>query len=115
MSGGTDLPPRRGPAAVRNIALTNKLAACEVVTAQHPVLLEREDCKLAAWYRSFYAPRTGGAHDSHHRTAGVAGCTRRYGNVVAARGARAADGDAGDRFSRRPVSSALRPLYCCGS
>jgi len=60
MSGGTDLPARRGPAAVRNIALTNKLAACEGVTAQHPVLLEREDCKLVAWYRSLYAPRTGG-------------------------------------------------------
>src|SRR5262245_8247481 len=23
-----------------------------------------------------YAPRTGGAYDSHHRTAGVAGCAR---------------------------------------
>jgi hypothetical protein len=37
-----------------------------------------------------YAPRTGGAHDSHHRTAGIAGRTRRRGNRVAARGARAA-------------------------
>jgi len=26
-----------------------------------------------AWYRCIYAPRTGGAHDSHHRTAGIAG------------------------------------------
>src|SRR5262249_60861427 len=25
----------------------------------------------------FTHPRTGGAHDSHHRTAGIAGCTRR--------------------------------------
>ena len=29
------------------------------------------------WYPSLYAPRTGGAYDSHHRTAGIAGCTRR--------------------------------------
>ena len=27
-----------------------------------------------AWYPSVYAPRTGGAYDSHHRTAGIAGC-----------------------------------------
>jgi hypothetical protein len=26
-----------------------------------------------AWYRSLYAPRAGGAYDSHHRTAGIAG------------------------------------------
>src|SRR5262245_14573913 len=36
--------------------------------------LHREDCTLVAWYRSLYAPRTGGAYDSHHRTAGIAGC-----------------------------------------
>ena len=57
---------------------------------QHPALLEREDCTLVAWYRSLYAPRTGGAYDSHHRTTGVAGCTRRRGGRVAARCARAA-------------------------
>src|SRR6516165_3017263 len=38
----------------------------------------------------FYAPRTGGAYGSHHRTAGIAGRTRRRGCRVAARGARAA-------------------------
>jgi len=43
-----------------------------------------------AWYRSLHAPRTGGAYDSHHRTAGVAGCTRRCSGRFAARGARAA-------------------------
>jgi putative ABC transport system substrate-binding protein len=37
-----------------------------------------------AWYRCFYAPRTGGAYDSHHRTAGVAGGPRRRGGRVAA-------------------------------
>jgi hypothetical protein len=30
-----------------------------------------------------YAPRTGGAHDGHHRTAGIAGRTRRRGGRVA--------------------------------
>src|SRR5262245_65544293 len=39
--------------------------------------LHREDCTLVAWYRFLYAPRTGGAYDSHHRTAGIAGRTRR--------------------------------------
>src|SRR5262245_37803869 len=44
---------------------------------------------LVAWYRSPYAPRTGGAYDSHHRTAGISGCTRRRSGGLAARGARA--------------------------
>src|SRR5262249_24702738 len=43
-------------------------------------LLECEDCTLVACYRSLYAPRAGGADDSHHRTAGVAGRTRRRGS-----------------------------------
>src|SRR5215813_7179524 len=47
------------------------------------------DSTLVAWYSCLYAPRTGGAYDSHHRTAGTAGRARRRG-VVAARGARAA-------------------------
>src|SRR5262245_45455159 len=29
-------------------------------SSQHSALLEREDCTLVAWYRSLYAPRTGG-------------------------------------------------------
>src|SRR5262249_32272503 len=48
------------------------------------------DSTLVAWYRCLDAPRTGGAYDSHHRTAGIAGRTRRRGGRVAARGARAA-------------------------
>jgi hypothetical protein len=59
------------------------------------------DSTLAAWYRSPYAPRTGGAYDSHHRTAGIAGRTRRGGSGVAARGARAAAGAAGYRMAAR--------------
>jgi hypothetical protein len=55
-----------------------------------PALLWREDYALVAWYRSLYAPRTGGAYDSHHRTAGIAGRTRRRSGCVAARGASAA-------------------------
>src|SRR5262249_41286609 len=54
--------------------------------------LEREDCTPMAWYLSPYAPRTGGAYDSHHRTAGIACRARRRGRV-AARGARAAADD----------------------
>ena len=57
---------------------------------QHPVLLEREDCTLKAWYPSLYAPRAGGAYDSHRRTAGTAGCPRRRGRNVAACCARGA-------------------------
>src|SRR5262249_18978517 len=48
------------------------------------------DSTLLAWYRSFYAPRTGGAYDSHHRTAEIVGRARRRGSRVAARGAGAA-------------------------
>jgi hypothetical protein len=43
---------------------------------EHPARLQRQDCTLVAWYRFLYAPRTGGAYDSHHRTAGIAGRTR---------------------------------------
>src|SRR5262249_503225 len=49
-------------------------------------LLEREDYTRVAWYRCLYAPSRGRGYDSHHRTAGIAGCTRRRGGVVAARG-----------------------------
>src|SRR5262249_11412301 len=38
--------------------------------------------------------RRGGAYDSHHWTAGIAGRTRRCGGRVAAWGARAAGGEA---------------------
>src|SRR6516164_9864276 len=69
--------------------------------SQHPALLGREDCTLVAWYRSIYAPRTGGAYDSHHRTAGIAGCTRRRGGHVAARGGRAAARQAADHWFSR--------------
>src|SRR5262249_16849235 len=54
---------------------------------QPPAPVEREDWTLVAWYRSIYAPRAGGAYDSHHRTAGIAGRTRRHGGCVAACGA----------------------------
>src|SRR5262249_31053990 len=54
----------------------------------------------------FTHPRTGGAHDSLHRTAGIAGRTRRRGRV-AARGARAASRDC---RQDRPAVATLR-LY----
>src|SRR5262245_52571509 len=68
---------------------------------QHPGLLEREDCKLLTWYPSLYAPRTGGAYDSHHQTAGIAGCARRRGHCMAARGARPAAGCGAGRHAPR--------------
>src|SRR6516165_11205190 len=59
-----------------------------------------------------YAPRTGGAYDSHHRTARIAGRTWRRGGRVAGGGAGAAAGDAGDRaallISRRLPPGAFR-------
>src|SRR5262249_54074403 len=63
------------------------------------------DSTLVAWYPSLYAPRTGGAYDSHHRTAGIAGRTRRGGGRVAARCARAAV-VAGGRGSCGPCAPA---------
>jgi hypothetical protein len=54
------------------------------------------------WYRSLYAPRTGGAYDDH-RTAGVAGRTRRGGGV-ATRGARAAGGANNHRIPQQPIT-----------
>src|SRR5262249_35266389 len=41
-----------------------------------------KDSTLVTWYPCVYAPRTGGAYDSHHRTAGIAGRTRRRGFLV---------------------------------
>src|SRR5215470_10040939 len=49
-----------------------------------------------------YAPSHGSAYDSHHRTAGIAGCTRRRGGRVAARGARAAGGKTADHWVPGP-------------
>src|SRR5262249_20314137 len=53
------------------------------------------------WYRFIYAPRTGGAYDSHHWTAGIAGRTRRRGGRVAAGGARAAAAAGARLFEQR--------------
>src|SRR6266478_4588365 len=75
---------------------------------QHPALFERQDCTLVTWYRSLYAPRTGGAYDSHNRTAGIAGRARRDGRGVAARGARAAAGNAGNWVHQWRLSRWLR-------
>src|SRR5262249_45930015 len=74
-------------------------------------LLEREDCTLAAWYRSVYAPRTGGAYDSHHRTAGIAGRIWRRGSRVAAHGAGAAAWAAGDWTPQQPFGRYRYAFY----
>src|SRR5262249_29405133 len=95
----------------RNRAQTHRLAGPRGSEAARPKINHFEfgvprprrvprcwDSTLAAWYPSLYAPRTGGAYDSHHRTAVIAGRTRRR-RGVAARGAGAAAGGAGDRLS----------------
>src|SRR5262249_36731335 len=65
------------------------------------------DSTLVAWYRSLYAPRAGGAYDSHHRTTGIAGRTRRGGRcVAAARGQQPAMRVIGFMSSRSPSESA---------
>src|SRR5262249_173642 len=54
-------------------------------------------------------PRTGGAHGSPHRTAGIAGRTQRRGGGVAACGARAAArADAARRRLRKPDADMRR-------
>jgi hypothetical protein len=100
------IPTRRGHArSIGWFAIAfSRLAMASSERRQHPVLLEREHCTLAACYRSLYAPRTGGACDSHHRTAEIAGCTRRRCGGVAARGARAASGVACSKRSRRSAA-----------
>src|SRR5262249_15375974 len=65
------------------------------------------DSTLVAWYRFLYAPRTGGAYDSHHRTAGIVDGARRHSGSVAARGAGAAAGGASDRVPPRYVARHL--------
>src|SRR6516164_7738313 len=72
--------------------------------------LNREDRALVAWYLSLYAPRAGGAYDSHHRTAGIAGRTRRRGGSVAAGGARAAGEGGNHRIARNGQCGGAEPM-----
>src|SRR5262245_58926874 len=81
----------------RALPLLNAKPTTEV-EATASCFLEREDGTLVSCYRSRFAPRAGGAYGWHHRTTGMAGCTRRRGGRVAARGAGAA-GTAGDWVS----------------
>src|SRR5215468_2861054 len=90
-------PTRRLTAPRRSEAARPKINLLKVAPLARKVArLARAGCRavrdspLVAWYPSLYAPRAGGAYDSHHRTAGIAGRTRRRGGRVAAGGARAA-------------------------
>src|SRR6516225_7105804 len=86
------------PPPYKRLSLANKRAFS--IIAEIPIaelemkrrisVREREDCTLVAWYGYLCAPRAGGAYDSHHRTAGIAGRARRRGSRFAARGAGAA-------------------------
>jgi hypothetical protein len=62
-------------------------------------------------FLSLGSPRTGGPHACHYLTAGSDSCARRRGSYMAARGARAAAGDAGDRISQKHPGYRLR-IYC---
>src|SRR5262245_65957415 len=83
-----------------NLPLLNPKPATEVEATSILPLLEREDYTPMACYRSLYAPRTGGAYDSHHRTAGIDGRTRRCGGGLAARGAGTGLSDAAHHHCR---------------
>src|SRR5262249_37173571 len=103
-SWSADYPIFRGQIGkhllVPSLPLLNPQLTTEVEATSILPLLEREDCTPMAWYPSLRAPRAGGAYDSHHRTAGVAGCARRGGGRVAVGFAGAAAADAGDRHPR---------------
>src|SRR5262249_11981652 len=89
-SAAEDKSPEIKPESVSRAALLCSLCLASAFSPARPRCRAVRDSTLAACYRSLYAPRTGGAYDSHHRTAGIAGRTRRRGGRVAARGARAA-------------------------
>ena len=80
--------------------LLNPKPATEIRSNRHPALLERQDCTLAAWYSCLYAPRTGGAYDSHPRTAGIVGRARRRGGVAARPARTAGQKEIHDRYSQ---------------
>src|ERR1700757_3798433 len=99
-------------AAVAESSAGGLVAAAGKDLAAHepdPTLLERDDCTLVAWYPCIYAPRAGGAYDSHHRRRGITGRTRRRGCRVAARGARAADGKRANHRSCRVRRKSFMP------
>jgi hypothetical protein len=76
------------------------------VQQPHRLFLREKDSTLVTWYPSLYAPRTGGAYDSHHRTAKIVGRARRRGGGVAACGARAAAEGARHWICQQPASTA---------
>jgi hypothetical protein len=65
-------------------ALLNAKPTTEV-SNQHPVCLNVKTARSWRGIVLLTSPRAGGAYDSH-RAAGIAGCTRRCGGRVAARG-----------------------------
>jgi hypothetical protein len=103
-------PSSSGGKGISGGAAENKLLKSR--RAAHAGCRAVWDSTLVAWYPSLYAPRAGGAYDSHHRTAGVAGRTRRRGRSVAARGACAAGGNAGDWMPQQGVAPAPSHSSC---
>src|SRR5262249_52953555 len=96
-------------------------SASEVEATSISALLECEDRTLLVWYRSLTHLAREGAYDSHHRTAGVAGRTRRRGGRLAVRCGRAAvQPDAADWRAHVPIRrrsgfTGLRGCICAGA
>src|SRR5215470_1762510 len=87
---------RRAAANNVVVAARDRVTPPDDIAAQHQTCISpssgvktaRLRCDIVPFTRR---PRMGGAYDSHHRTAGIAGCTRRRDRCVAARGAGAED------------------------
>src|SRR5262245_53906355 len=69
---------------VLRLPLLNPQPTTEVEATSILPSLNRKTARSVACYRSLHAPRTGGAYDSHHRTAGAAGRNRRRCRCLAA-------------------------------
>src|SRR5262245_16615520 len=100
------------PPPYKRLSLANKRALS--IIAEIPIaelemkrrisVREREDCTIVAWYGYLCAPLAGGAYDSHHRTAGIAGRARRRGSRVAARRSCAVDDAANSSDDSEPAA-----------
>src|SRR5262249_21390673 len=68
------------------------------------------DSTLMAWYLCLYAPRTGGAYDSHHRTAEIVGRARRRCVAAGRAGATTVGSDFTVSWSKATVVSPRQRL-----
>src|SRR5262249_3574812 len=110
-SGHEDLPHlQRGLALVEPVARSPP--AAEWSLGGFTRLAYRPSSQTARWKRGMIChcmndPQPEGSHGKLHRTTKILSHARRRG-VVAARGARAAAGDAGDRLPQHPIARRVR-------